>query len=94
MLLIILFWPVCIMIALLAKEQLEMFGLNAAFPAIITNCGANVRKALNNTLQWDWLCCGCHLIHNVVTASFATLRNDMHNLGQIEAGKCQQALDM
>ena len=27
-----------------------------------------VTKALNNTLQWDWICCGFHLIHNVVIA--------------------------
>ena len=58
----------CTVIARLAKEQLEMFGLNVAFPAIVTDCGANMRKAFNNTLQWDWLRCGCHFIHNVVTA--------------------------
>ena len=93
MLLIILFWPVCTVIARLAKEQLEMFGLNVAFPAIVTDCGANMRKAFNNTLQWDWLRCGCHLIHNVVTAGFTTLRNNAHNPAQTEAKKCQQALD-
>ena len=60
MLLIILFWLVCTVIACLAKEQLEMFGLNVAFPAIVTDCCANMRKAFNKTLQWDWLRCGCH----------------------------------
>ena len=83
----------CIVIACLAKEQLEMFGLNVAFPAIVTDCGANMRKAFNNTLQWDWLRCGCHLIHNVVTAGFTTLQNNAHNPAQTEARKCQQALD-
>ena len=39
------------MIAHLAKEQLEMFGLNVAFLAIVTNYGANMRKAFNNILQ-------------------------------------------
>ena len=83
MLLIIFFWFVCIVIDCLAMEQLEMFGLNVAFPAIVTDCGANMRKTFNNTLQWDWLCCGCHLIHNVVTAGFTTLRKDTHNPAQL-----------
>ena len=41
----------CTVIARLAKGQLEMFGLNVAFPAIVTDCGANMRKAFNNTLS-------------------------------------------
>ena len=83
----------CIVLARLAKEQLEMFGLNVAFPAIVTNCGANMRKAFSNTLQCNWLRCGCYLIHNVVTAGFTTLSNNAHNPSQTEATKCQQALD-
>ena len=85
-------WPVRTMIACLAKEQLEMLGLNVAFPAIVTDCGTNMRKAFNNTLQWDWLHHGCYLIHNVVTAGFPTLRNNMHNLAQTKPRKYQQAL--
>ena len=76
----------CTVIARLAREQLEMVGLNVDFPAIATDCGANMRKAFNNTLQWDWL-------HNVVTPGFATLKNNVHNLAQSEARKCQQPLD-
>ena len=83
----------CIEIACLAKEQLEMFDLNVAFLTIVTDCGANMRKAFNNTLQWDWLRRGCHLIHNIVTAGFTTLRNNAHNPAQTEARICQQALD-
>ena len=83
----------CTVITCLAKKQLEMFGLNIAFPAIVTDCGANMRKTFHNTLQWDWLFCGYHLIHNVVTAGFTTLRNNAHNPAQIEAKKCQKALD-
>ena len=82
----------CIVIGRLAKEQLEMFGSNVAFPAIVTNCGANMRKALNSTLEWDWLCRGCHLIHNIVTAGFPTLRNNMHILTQTEARNVNKRL--
>ena len=81
------------MIARLAKEKLEMFRFNVAFRTIVTDCGANMRKGFNNTLQWDWLHCGCNLIHNVVTTSFTTPRNNAHNLAQIEAIKCRQDLD-
>ena len=93
MLQIIHFWPLCTVIARLAKEQLEMFGLNVAFPAIVIDCKANMRKAFNNTLQWDCLRCGCHLVHNVVTASFTTTRNNAHNPAQNDMRKFQQALD-
>ena len=92
MLLIILFSLVCTVIARLAKEQLEMFGLNVAVADIVTDYGANMRKAFNNTLQWDWLHCGCHLIRNAVTSSFITLRNNVKS-SQTEARKYQQALD-
>ena len=83
----------CIVIVGLAKEQLELFGLNVDFPVIVTDCAVNMRKAFNNTLRWDWLRCGCHLIHNVVTAGFTSLKNNAQNPAQIEARKCQQALD-
>ena len=83
----------CTVIAHLTERQLEIFGLNGAFPAIFTDCGANMRKVFNNILQWDWLHCGCHLIHNVVTACFTTLRNNAHNPAQTEARKCPQSLD-
>ena len=75
------------MIAHLAKEQLEMLGLNVAFPAIVTNCGANMRKAFKNILKWDFLRGGFHLIHNDVTVGFTTLRNNEHNPAQTEARK-------
>ena len=32
-----------------AEEELEMFGLNVAFLAIVTDCGANVKHVFNNT---------------------------------------------
>ena len=83
----------CKVIVRLDKEQLEMFGFTVVFPAIVPDCGGNIRKAFNNTLQWDWLRCGCDLIHKVVTAVFTTLRNGGHNPDQTEVRKCQQALD-
>ena len=41
----------CTMIACLAKEWLEMFGLNVAFPTIVTDYGADMGNAFNHILQ-------------------------------------------
>ena len=38
-------------------------------------------------------CFGRHLIHNVVTASFAALKNNVHNTIQTEAGERKQVLE-
>ena len=45
----------CTVIACLDRERLEIFSLNVASPAIVSYCVANMRKAFNNTLLWDWL---------------------------------------
>ena len=73
------------MVARLAVEQCYLFKLHVDFPAIVTNCGGNVAKDFNTTLQWDWLCCGCHLIHNVVNAGLETLKNHAANPAQATA---------
>ena len=83
----------CTVIGCLAKERLEISTLSVAFPAIVSNCVANMSKAVNNPLPWDWLCSERHLIHNVVTSLFAVLKNDEHNPIQIEARECKQELD-
>ena len=63
-------------------EQCRLFKLHVDFPAIVTDCGGNVAKAFNTTLQWDWLRCGCHLIHNVVNAGLESLKNHAANPAQ------------
>ena len=89
---LILFF-VCTIVARLALQQCELFGLYVDFPAIVTNCGGNVAKAFNSTLQWDWLRCGCHLIHNVVKAGLDCLKNNAANPAQQSAVTLQEALD-
>ena len=89
---LILFF-VCTVVARLALQQCELFGLYVDFPAIVTDCGGNVAKAFNSTLQWDWLRCGCHLIHNVVKAGLDCLKNNAANPAQQSAVTLQEALD-
>ena len=74
-------------------EQCRLFKLHVDFTAIVTDCGGNVAKAFNTTLQWDWLRCGCHLIHNVVNAGLESLKNHAANSAQPTAARVQEALD-
>ena len=75
-------------------KQCHLFQLDVDFPAIVTDCGGNVAKAFNTTLQWDWLCCGCHLIHNVVNdEGLESLKNHAANPAQATAAMVQEALD-
>ena len=50
-------------------------------------------KGLQQHLQWDWLCCGYHLIHNVVKAGLDSLKNHATNLAQTIATLLQEALN-
>ena len=74
-------------------EQCRLFQLHVDFPTIVTDCGGNVAKAFNTTLEWDWLRCGCHLIHNVVKAGLDSLKNHALNPAQTMAATLQEALD-
>ena len=74
-------------------EQCRLFQLHVDFPAIVTDCGGNVAKAFNSTLEWDWLRCGCHLIHNVVKVGLDSLKNHALNPTQTMAATLQEAVD-
>ena len=74
-------------------EQCRLFQLHVDFPAIVTDCGGNVAKAFNSTLEWDWLHCGYHLIHNVVKARLDSLKNHALNPAQTMAATLQEAID-
>ena len=74
-------------------EQCHLFKLHVDFPSIVTDCGGNVAKAFNTTLQWDWLRCGCHLLHNVVKAALDALKNNPADPTQAMAALLQEALD-
>ena len=74
-------------------DQCRLFQLHVDFLAIVTDCGGNVAKAFNTTLEWDWLHCGCHLIHNVVKAGLDSLKNHALNLAQTMVATLQEALD-
>ena len=86
------FWPMCRVIAPLAKEQLEMFALNATFPDIVSNYDAIMRMAFNKTLWGDCLHFGHRLSHNSVTASFAMIKTNTYNPIQTEARECNKHL--
>ena len=74
-------------------KQCYLFKLHVDFLAIVTDCGANVAKTFNTTLQWDWLRCGCHLLNNVVKAGLDALKNNAANLAQATNALVQEALD-
>ena len=74
-------------------EQCCLFQLHVGFPAIATDCGGNVAKAFNTTLEWDWLFCGCHLLHNVVKAELDSLKNHALNPTQTMVATLQEAFD-
>ena len=74
-------------------EQCRSLQLHVDFPAIVIDCGGNVAKAFNSTLEWDWLHCGCHLIHNVVKAGLNILKNHALNPAQTMVVILQEALD-
>ena len=73
-------------------EQCHLFKLHMDVPVIVTNCGGNVAKTFNTTLQRDWLRYGCHLLHNVVKAALDTLKNNTANPTQATAALLQEAL--
>ena len=83
----------CIPIIGVREEQPEVFILNFDCPAIVIDCGTNMRKAFRNIQRWDWLRCGGHLIHSFVTAGFTSPKNNAHNRVQTQAQKRQKALD-
>ena len=74
-------------------EQCRLFQLHMDFPAIVTDCSGNIAKAFNTTLEWDWVCYGCHLIHNVVKAVLDSLKNHTLNPAQTMVATLQEALD-
>ena len=74
-------------------EQCHLFKLHVDFLAIVTDCGGNVAKAFNTNLQWDWLRCRCHLLHNVVKAGLDALKKIVANPAQTTATLVQEALD-
>lgn len=72
---------------------MRTFDLQVGYPAIVTDCAQNMRKAFNTTLQWDWVRCGCHLVHNVVADGFKSMKNHAQNAAQHHARDCQEALE-
>ena len=53
----------------------------------------NVAKAFNTTLQWNWLHCECHLLHNVVKLGLDALKNNVANPTQVMGALVQEGLD-
>ena len=74
-------------------EQCRLFQLHVDFLAIVIDCSGNIAKVFDTTLEWDWLCCGCHLIRNVVKAGLEMLKNHALNPAQTMAATLLEALD-
>ena len=74
-------------------EQCHLSKLHVDFPAIVIDCGGNIAKAFNSSLQGDWLRYGCHLIHNVIKAGLDSLNNHATNPAQTTVALLQEALD-
>ena len=63
------------------------------YRTIATDYGSNVVSAFNRHRGWDWLRCGCHLVHNVVMGSLQVIKNMSHTSEHTSAGRIQRALD-
>ena len=83
----------CTVIACLARERLEIFALNVASPAIVSKLCCKYEEGVQQHSSMGLACFGRHLIHNVVTAGFAVLKNNIHNPIQTEARERKQVLE-
>jgi len=63
------------------------------YRTIVIDCGSNVVSAFDRHRGWDWLRCGCHLVHNVVMGSLQVIKNMSHIGEHTPAGRIQRALD-
>ena len=66
---------------------------NCMWTSLLLSPIAGSTKVFNTTLQWDWLCYRCHLLHNVVKARLGALKNNAANPTQTTAALVQEALD-
>ena len=77
----------------ICEEELDNLGMHGWYRTIVTDCGLNVVSAFDCHRGWDWLRCGCHLVHNVVMASLQVIKNMSHTGEHTSAGRIQCALD-
>lgn len=43
-------------------------------PTIVSDCGSNIRKCLQDQLEYDWIRCSLHLMHNIMQAGLSHLK--------------------
>ena len=77
----------------LCEEELDSLGMRGWYRTIVTDCGSNVVSAFDRHRGWDWLRCGCHLVHNVVMGSLQVIKNMSHIGEHTPEGRIQRALD-
>ena len=75
------------------EEELDNLGMRGWYRTIVTDGGSNVVSAFDRHRGWDWLRCGCHLLHNVVMGSFQVIKNMSHTDEHTLAGRIHRALD-
>ena len=81
------------MVKEVCEDELDKLGMTGWYRTIVTDCGSNVVSAFNRHRGWDWLRCGCHLLHNVVMGSLQVIKNMSHTGEHTPAGRMQRALD-
>lgn len=68
-------------IAAKVQQQLHKYGKPDSFsPSYTTDCGANVRNAIETRLECDWIPCQAHTVHLAVVHALEALPEDMCNL--------------
>ena len=77
----------------ICEEELDHLGMCGWYRTIVTDCGSNVVSAFDRHRGWDWLRCGCHLVHNVVMGSLQDIKNMSHIGVHTAVGRIQCALD-
>ena len=69
----------CVVIAGLAKNEMEKYGLTGWYPMVVTDAGSNIAAAFDRPHFADWMRCCCHVLHNAVQHGWQVMRNCSHN---------------
>ena len=74
------------------ESELDKLGMKGWFRTIVTDGGSNVKSAFDRAGGWDWLRCGCHVLHNVVCHGLTWVQQMGEPHPQSPAGRMHRAL--
>ena len=74
-----MWYACCVVVADLARKEVEKYNLTGWYPTVVTDAGSEVSKAFDRAGRWDWMRCGCHLIHNAVQQGLTALHARYQN---------------